>query len=86
MDHLDRYDGVIYRRYQDIKTAGVEPDNVNMCKIFEYYICIKLSRAYNRAFYEYGDIDSTFREDNGMSKNDTGIDACDMMDTIVQFL
>jgi len=28
---------------------------------------------YKQPFYEYGDIDSTFKEDNDMSQNDTGI-------------
>jgi len=35
-------------------------------------------------FYVYYDIDPEFKEENSMSKNDTGIDACNLLDTIVQ--
>jgi len=35
-------------------------------------------------YYEYNDIDTEFKELNNMSRNDTGIDCCDMIDTIVQ--
>jgi hypothetical protein len=53
-------------------------------KIFEYFSCIKLTQEYNKPFYEYDNIKSDYKELNCMSKNDTGIDACDEKDTIVQ--
>jgi superfamily II DNA or RNA helicase len=55
-----------------------------LAKIFEYYSCIKLTEESNNPFYEYSDIDPEFKEINNMSKNDTGIDACNLIDTIVQ--
>ena len=55
-----------------------------MWKIFEYYSCIKLSEEYKKPFYEYDDIDPTFKELNKMSRNDTGIDCSDLLNTIVQ--
>lgn len=44
-----------------------------VCKTFRY-----------KVFLEYNDIDPDFKEKNRMSRNDTGIDCCDMDDTIVQ--
>ena len=55
-----------------------------MWKIFEYYSCIKLSEEYKKHFYEYDDIDPTFKELNKMTRNDTGIDCSDLLNTIVQ--
>lgn len=45
---------------------------------------LNYSEEYNRQFYEYDDIGPTFKEENKMSKNDTGIDACDLINTIAQ--
>jgi superfamily II DNA or RNA helicase len=53
-------------------------------KIFEYFSCIKLTQEYNTPFHEYEDIKSDYKELNCMSKNDTGIDACNLIDMIVQ--
>ena len=53
-------------------------------KLFEWYTCIKLSQEYKTTFYEYSDIDPDFREENKMSRTDTGIDCCDLTNTIVQ--
>ncbi|MCX6645510.1 MAG: hypothetical protein NTY09_04005, partial [bacterium] len=59
----------------DLKKSGKSKlDNNNLWKIFEYYSCIKLSEEYNKPFYEYNDIDSTFKEINKMTRDDTGID------------
>lgn len=59
-------------------------DNNHLWKIFEWYSCIKLSEEYKTIFYNYDDIEPEFKEINKMSRNDTGIDACNLVDTIVQ--
>ena len=88
MDNLiTKYKIYIHNRYQDLIKSGKTKDNLNnfdLAKIFEYYSCIKLSEEYKQPFYEYYDIDPEFKEENSMSKNDTGIDACNLTDTIVQ--
>ena len=82
---MERYKLLIYERYKDLLNANKnELDNYDLSKIFEYYSCIKLSEEYNKPFYEYNDIDSTFKEINNMTKNDTGIDLCDLKESIVQ--
>ena len=85
MEINETYKQYIYERYYDLKKSKkIEFDNYDLSKIFEYYSCIKLSEEYNKPFYEYNDIDPSYKEDNNMSKNDTGIDCCDMINTIVQ--
>ncbi len=85
MKHYNNYLINIFERYTDLKKSNKsEYDNYDLSKIFEYYSCIKLSEEYNKPFYEYNDIDPTFKEINKMSRNDTGIDCCDLIDTIVQ--
>jgi superfamily II DNA or RNA helicase len=84
MDIHKLYRIYIYERYKELKKADKTIDNYDLAKIFEWYSCIYLYQQYNRSFYEYNDIDPTFKEDNQMSKNDTGIDCCDLIDTIVQ--
>jgi hypothetical protein len=88
MDELiNRYNNNILDRYCDLINSGKSIDNLNnndLAKIFEYYSCIKLTQEYKQIFYEYDDIDNDFKELNNMSKNDTGIDACNLIDTIVQ--
>ena len=77
----------IYERYKELKNSGKTIDtidNYDLSKIFEWYSCIYLYQEYKNPFYEYSDIDPTFKEINNMTKNDTGIDACNMLDTIVQ--
>jgi len=75
----------IFERYNDLKKSNkTEYDNNDLWKIFEYYSCIKLSEEYNKPFYEYDDIDPNFKEINKMSRNDTGIDCSDLLNTIVQ--
>lgn len=51
---------------------------------FEYYTCLKLSQQYNKPFYHYTDILPSFKLENNLSKYDTGIDICDLQDSIVQ--
>ena len=74
----------IYEKYIELKNSEKILDNYDLAKIFEWFSCIYLYQQYNKPFYEYSDIDPTFKEMNNMTKNDTGIDCCDMIDTIVQ--
>jgi hypothetical protein len=63
--HINNYLINIFERYSDLKKSNKqELDNYDLCKIFEYYTCIKLSEEYNKLFYEYNDIDPTFKEQN----------------------
>lgn len=87
MDIKLYYDTKILNRYRDLINSGKTAeslDNKDISKIFEYYSCIKLTEEYNENFYEYGDIDNNFKEENQLSNNDTGIDACNLKDAIVQ--
>jgi len=83
--HINNYLINIFERYTNLKKSNKQDlDNYDLCKIFEYYTCIKLSEEYQKCFYEYNDIDPNFKELNNMSRNDTGIDCCDLTNTIVQ--
>jgi hypothetical protein len=88
MSILKLYDKYIYDIYSSFKRAGkVEFNNNDLCKIFEYYTCIKLSELPGNEkypFYLYDDIDPDFKEQHNMSYSDTGIDCCNLVDTIVQ--
>ena len=65
----------IYERYKSLKESSkTEFNNNDLCKIFEYYSCIKLTEEFGTPFYEYGDIDCSFKETHQMSNSDTGID------------
>jgi superfamily II DNA or RNA helicase len=73
--------------YQNLLNAKIKPEkmtNNNLAKIFEYFSCIKLSEEFNQQYYEYNDLDPNFKEDNNMTRVDSGIDACNLTDTIVQ--
>ncbi len=79
------YNLQIYDRYKQLKNSGKEEyDNNDLWKIFEWLMCIHLSNIYDTPFYEYSDIDPEFKEANNLSTNDTGIDLCNLKDTIVQ--
>jgi superfamily II DNA or RNA helicase len=81
----NKYTINIYERYVDLKKSNKpELDNNDLWKIFEYYSCLKLSEEFKKPFYEYDDIEPTFKELNKMSRNDTGIDLSDLDKTIVQ--
>jgi len=85
MEPYNKYIINIFERYKDLKNSNKENlDNKDLSKIFEYYSCIKLSEEYKKPFYEYNDIDPNFKELNNMSRNDTGIDCSDLINTIVQ--
>ena len=83
-----KYNIIIYERYKDLRICANkeanELNNNDLCKIFEYYSCIKLTEEYKTKFYEYDDISPDFKELNQMTEKDTGIDCCNLIDTIVQ--
>lgn len=82
---INLYNIYIYERYNALKLSGkLEFDHYDLSKIFEYYTCIQLMKEQNKPFYEYHDIEPLFKEINKMSQNDTGIDCCNLEDTIVQ--
>ncbi len=86
-DIITQYLINIYERFTDLRNSGKTCETMNnhdLSKIFEYYTCIKLYQDYGRYFFEYNDIDPTFKEENKMSHNDTGIDCCDLQSMIVQ--
>ena len=81
------YEKLIYDRFSDLIKSGKNIDNLDnydLSKIFEYYTAIKLTDEYKKEFLIYEDIDADFKEDNNMSQQDTGIDICNKIDTIVQ--
>jgi superfamily II DNA or RNA helicase len=85
MDLINLYKINIYEKWNCIeKQYKKTNDNILISKIFEWYVCIKLSEKYNKIFYEYSYIDPDFREKQQMTQTDTGIDCCDLNDTIVQ--
>ena len=52
MDITNNYNINIYERYKDLKKSNKpELDNFDLCKIFEYYTCNKLSEEYQKPFY-----------------------------------
>jgi superfamily II DNA or RNA helicase len=84
-DIISKYHQYIYDRYNSLLRSGKEEfDNKDLSKIFEYYTAIQLSEQYGQNFYEYNDICPNFKELNDMSKNDSGVDLCNLVDTIVQ--
>ena len=81
------YNKHIYDRYKSLIDSGKTNElltNNDLAKIFEYYSCIMLMNEYKEKFYEYDDINPDFKELHQMSRTDTGIDACNLTDTIVQ--
>ena len=90
MDELiRRYNKCIYDELNKYINSGKEIedfDNNDLAKIYEYYSCIKLSQEYKQVFYEYSEIDPEFKELHGMTKNDSGIDACKMIIYHISFL
>lgn len=84
MNYLIKLNNNIYFAWAKLKIQEVELNNKNLAKIFEYYVCHQLSIKYERPFYLYQDIDPGFKEENNMTMQDTGIDACDLLHCIVQ--
>jgi hypothetical protein len=63
MEYNSKYLINIFKRYTYLKNSDKSDYNNNdLCKIFEYYSCIKLSEEYNKSFYEYDDIDLNFKK------------------------
>jgi superfamily II DNA or RNA helicase len=80
MNDLERYRLYIYELFKNLTSYT----NIDLCKIFEYYACIHLTNEYKNQYYEYSDIDPNLKEELRLSKRDTGIDAFNLKDTIVQ--
>ncbi len=81
------YDEKIYWKYFDLKNSGKLPknyDNYDLSKIFEYYSCIKITEEFNKNMYAWDDVSPDFKELNNLSQADSGIDGCDLTDTIMQ--
>ena len=77
------YNEIIYnsiKDYEDISKCNF----YELAKPFEYYSAIILSNEYNRKIYHYNDLDVIYKEENNLSKKDTGIDLCDKQDIIGQ--
>ena len=74
----------IYNLYKQLSHGDKLNFKSKINKIFEYYSCIKLSEEYRTPYYEYLDIPSDFKEKNNLSILDTGIDCCDLNNSIVQ--
>ena len=85
--HIDFYNNLLYYRFRDLISSGKNINELNfydLSKIFEYYSCILLTKEYKDLFFHYDDISPDYKENNFMSINDTGIDICNLNDTIVQ--
>lgn len=81
---IQTYNSNILYLYNDLLNSEKELSLKNISKIFEYYSCIQLMNEFNKPFYLLEDISPDFKEQNQMTKSDSGIDACDLVDTIVQ--
>jgi superfamily II DNA or RNA helicase len=84
MDIVTKYNIYIHDIYNDLINSKKDIDNYDLSKIFEYFSAIQLTKKYNQPFYEYNDIDPNFKEENKLTRTDTGIDLCDLNETIVQ--
>jgi superfamily II DNA or RNA helicase len=85
MDILNLYDKYICDIYTSLKNSDkTEYINNDLWKIFEYYSCIQLSKSKSDVFRAYDDIDPVFKELHNLSLSDTGVDASNLTDTIVQ--
>lgn len=77
------YIEIIYnfiKDYEDISKCNF----YELAKPFEYYSAIILTKEYNRKIYHYDELDVIYKEENNLSKKDTGIDLCDKQDIIGQ--
>ena len=85
MDNIiNLYNYRIYHLYNNLITNNIELNNYNLSKIFEYYSCIQLTHQLNKPFYLYDDVEPEYKNQNNMSIIDTGIDAMDKINSIVQ--
>jgi superfamily II DNA or RNA helicase len=85
MEQLDLFKNLIYDEYKKLKNYNkTDFDNNDLWRIFELYSCIKLTESKNQTFYPYDRIDVDFKEKYSLTKNDTGVDFCNLIDTIGQ--
>ena len=83
MNIMKKYREIIYnfiKDYDDISKCNF----YELARPFEYYSAIIMSKEYNREIYHYNDLDMIYKEENNLSKKDTGIDLCDKQDIIGQ--
>ena len=85
---INRYNINIFEKVLDLLNSGKNIDDFDyksdLHKIFEWFSCIKMMQEYKIPYYEYNDISPNFKEKNCMSRNDTGIDFSNLIDTIGQ--
>lgn len=77
------YDEIIFnliKRYDNISKCNF----YELAKPFEYYSAKMLSIEYNKPIYHYNDLEMIYKEDNNLSKHDSGIDLTDKQDIIGQ--
>jgi|TARA_B110000261_G_scaffold150784_1_gene178606 superfamily II DNA or RNA helicase len=77
------YDEIIFnliKRYDNISKCNF----YELAKPFEYYSAKMLSIEYNKPIYHYNDLEMIYKEDNNLSKHDSGIDLTDKLDIIGQ--
>jgi superfamily II DNA or RNA helicase len=73
------------RLYDLVRNRNISQlNNYELSKPFEFYTSIKLSEEYKTDFMLYDDIEPEFKEENQLSYSDTGIDLCNLVDSIVQ--
>jgi superfamily II DNA or RNA helicase len=84
MDIVTKYNIYIQQKYKNLIDSEKEIDNFDLAKIFEYFCAIQLSKQFKHDFFEYNDIDPNFKEENKLTRTDTGIDLCDLKEIIVQ--
>ena len=75
------YNKVIYNLIQNYENI-TERNFIELALAFEYYSAIILSNEYNKQLYHYNCLDLVYKEENNLSKRDTGIDLCDKIDII----
>ena len=83
-DYNKLYNYHIYDIYKNLKKSKVKLDNNNLWRIFEYYTCLKLNETYNDTYLIYDDLSPDYKEENQLTLWDTGIDCCNLKDSIVQ--
>ena len=81
-DHLNFYRGKLSNKLLDFNIDS--SNNEQLAKLFELYSCLILSELHDKKYLHYEDISGDFKEENGLTQNDSGIDFCDLQDTIGQ--
>lgn len=78
------YNQHIYDIYYQLKNSKKDFDFKDLAKIFEYMVCDILSNELNDSFLHYEDVDPNYKEDNNLSRNDSGVDFLNMNNAIGQ--